>query len=316
MRIQICRHWKGIGISMKKLQIPSRDGYPLSLRIFEADKASKAVIQIIHGMEEHQERYQDFARFLNEQGFLVVTSNLRGHGAEVPHEDLGYFKEKNGYRELVHDQIYIRALIRNRYPDLPVYLFAHSMGTIIARVLLQTQSKHYEKVVLSGYPNYQAHTALGIFCSAAIRTLRGSRYKSKFLQKSSVGTFNQSIINPKTDSDWICANEEAVEKYLSDPNCGIGFTCSAFNDLFHLVMMMHKSVNYRNVYKDMPILCLRGEDDPCTGGEKGSKDSIDVLVRAGFDSVQEICYPGMRHEILNEAEHHQVYEDVANFYLG
>ena len=299
---------------MKKIQIPSRDGYPLSLHIFEIDGTPKAVVQIIHGMEEHQERYEDFARFLNEQGFLVVTSDMRGHGTDVNHEDLGYFKEKNGYRELVHDQIYIRAFIRNRYPDLPVFLFAHSMGTIIARVLLQTQSKHYEKVVLSGYPNYQARTALGIICSAAIRTLRGPKYKSKFLQKSSVGAFNQSIENPKTDSDWICANEEAVEKYLGAPYCGIGFTCSAFNDLFHLVMMMHKSVNYRNVNRDMPILCLRGEDDPCTGGDKGSQDSIDVLLRAGFDSVQEISYPGMRHEILNEADHRQVYEDVADFY--
>ena len=132
---------------------------------------------------------------------------MRGHGAEENPEDLGYFKDKNGYRELIHDQIHIRAFIRNRYPDLPVYLFAHSMGTIIARVLLQTQSKHYEKVVLSGYPNYQIHTALGIFCSAAIRTLRGPKYKSKFLQKSSVGVFNKSVENPRTEADWVCANE-------------------------------------------------------------------------------------------------------------
>lgn len=300
---------------MNKFQISSRDGYLLSLHTFEAAEP-KAVIQVIHGMEEHQERYEDFARFLNDQGFTVVTSNMRGHGAETDPEDLGYFKDKNGYRELIHDQIHIRAFIRNRYPDLPVYLFAHSMGTIIARVLLQTQSKHYEKTVLSGYPNYQVHTALGIVCSAAIRTLRGPKYKSKFLQKSSVGIFNKSVENPRTETDWICANEETVERYQKDPYCGIGFTCSAFSDLFHLVTMMHKSSNYRNVNKDMPILCLRGEEDPCTGGDKGSDNSIRVLLDAGFVSIDEITYPGMRHEILNEKNHQQAYEDIADFYLS
>ena len=300
---------------MKKYQISSRDGYPLSLHTFDVENP-KAVIQLIHGMEEYQERYEDFARFLNEQGFTVVTSNMRGHGTEVNTEDLGYFKDKNGYRELIHDQIHIRAFIRNQYPDIPVYLFAHSMGTIIARVLLQTQSKHYEKVVLSGYPNYQIHTALGLFCSAALRTLRGPKYKSKFLQKSSVGVFNKAIEHPKTSIDWVCANEEVLESYQNDPLCNFGFTCSAFNDLYHLVMMMHKSVNYRNINKNMPILCLRGEEDPCTGGEKGSQDSIRVLLEAGFTTIDEISYPGMRHEILNEKEHQQVYEAIAEFYLS
>lgn len=298
---------------MKKYQIASRDGYPLSLHTFDVENP-KAVIQIIHGMEEHQERYEAFAHVLNEQGFTVVTSNMRGHGAEINEKDLGFFKEKKGYRELIHDQIHIRAFIRNQYPEIPVYLFAHSMGTIIARVLLQTQSKHYEKVVLSGYPNYQHHTVLGLFCSAAIRTLRGPKYKSKFLQQASVGVFNKEIEHPKTEVDWVCTDEEVVENYQKDPYCGIGFTCSAFNDLYHLVLMMHKSVNYRNVNKELPILCLRGEDDPCTGGEKGSQDSIRVLLEAGFSSIDEISYPNMRHEILNETEKEQVYQDIIGFY--
>ena len=66
----------------------------------------------------------------------------------------------------------------------------------------------------------------------------------------------------------------------------------------------------------MPILCLRGEEDPCTGGEKGSQDSIRVLLEAGFTTIDEISYPGMRHEILNEKEHQQVYEAIAEFYLS
>lgn len=299
---------------MDKYQISSRDGYPLYLHTFDVE-TPRAVIQLLHGMEEHQGRYEEFAHIMNSQRFTVVIPNMRGHGLELDRENLGHFKDRNGYRELIYDQIYIRAFIRNQYPEVPVYLFAHSMGTIIARVLLQTQSRHYEKAVLSGYPNYHLHTGLGLLCSATLRTLRGPRYKSDFLQKASVGTFNKGVKNPRTDIDWVCANEEVVDRYLKDPYCGFGFTCSAFNDLFHLVMMMHKSVNYRNVNKEMPILCLRGEEDPCTGGDKGSQDSIQVLKNAGFSRVEEISYPHMRHEVLNERDRQQVYQDILHFYL-
>lgn len=297
---------------MRKFHITSKDGYPLSLHTFDA-KEPKAVIQIIHGMEEHQKRYEHFASFLNEQGFTVVTSDLRGHGIEA--SEPGYFNDKGGYRDLIYDQIHIRAFIRNQYPDIPVYLFAHSMGTIIARVLLQTQSKHYEKVVLSGYPNYQSAAVLGLFCSTVIRTVRGPKYKSKFLQNASTGVFNKSFKDSKTPDDWICSNEEVVNAYQDDPYCGTGFTCSAFNDLYHLVMMMHKSVNYRNIHRSLPILLLRGEEDPCTGGEKGAADSARVLFKAGFEDITEISYPQMRHEILNETGKEEVYQNIAEFYL-
>lgn len=296
---------------MNQYHITSRDGYKLSIHTFDVDNP-QAVVQVIHGMEEHQERYEDFARFLNGQGFSVVTSDMRGHGKEA--EALGYFCEKKGYRELIADQIFIRAFIGKQYPQVPVYLFAHSMGTIIARVLLQKQSKRYEKAALSGYPNYQPGAIPGIAVSALLRTFRGAKYKSAFLEKNSVGSFNKAVENPVTESDWICSNPEAVAAYREDAYCGTGFTCSAFNDLFHLVTLMHKPQNYRHVNEGLSFLLLRGGDDPCTGGDKGAEDSLQVLKKAGFFDFREIVYPGMRHEILNETGKQKVYEDIARFY--
>lgn len=296
---------------MKRYHITSRDGYKLAVHTFDVD-APKAVIQVIHGMEEHQKRYEDFAHFLNEQGFCVVTSDMRGHGDEA--ETLGHFSEKRGYCQLIADQIYIRAFIGKKYPNIPVYLFAHSMGTIIARVLLQTQSKRYERVALSGSPNYQAAVAAGIAASALLRTFRGPKYKSSFLEKNSTGAFNKAMENPATDSDWVCSNPETVAAYINDPYCGAGFTCSAFNDLFHLVMLMHKPKRYRHVNEELSFLLLRGSDDPCTGGDKGAADSLQVLKKAGFSRFEEIVYPDMRHEILNETGKEKVYQDVARFY--
>lgn len=297
---------------MEKFIINSEnDGYHLDVHVFEIKKPT-AIIQVVHGMEEHQERYEEFARILNKAGFTVVTSDMRGHGHSA--ENLGFFKNKKGYLALIDDQKTITKWIKEKYPKKQVYLFAHSMGTIISRVLLQDWSKEYSKVILSGYPNYQAGAGFGIFVAGLIKTFRGAKYKSKFLQSTAVGSFNKKIKNPKTDVDWVCKNEKTVKTYIADPLCGFGFTCSAFSDLFHLVKLMHKPKRYKEVNKSMPILMLRGTDDPCTGGYKGAKDSIRILKKAGFEKVKYIDYPNMRHEIINELGNKVVYDDIVKFF--
>lgn len=263
-------------------------------------------------MEEHQERYENFINILNENGFSVVSSNLRGHGINC--KDLGFFKNEYGYQELIFDQRLITKYIKENFEKLPLYIFAHSFGTIITRVLLQNDSKEYQKVVLSGYPNYQAGAYFGIIVSNVIKKIHGPKYKSKFLTSLSVGQFNKKIENPKTDCDWICHNEDTVKKYIEDPYCGIGFTCSAFNDLYHLVILMHKPKLYNNVNKDMELLLLRGEEDPCTGFEKGSKESYEVLKKAGFKNIKHKVYQNMRHEILAEKNNELVYRDILDFF--
>ncbi len=295
---------------MQKAVLEARDGYKLNIHIFEV-KEAKAVIQIIHGMEEHQERYERLAKFLNKNGYSVVTSNMRGHGEDAPL--LGYFKDKKGYLELVEDQKIITKFIKDKYKKVPVFIFAHSMGTIITRVLLQTDSAEYSKVILSGYPRYQGAAGFGIMLTNLIKTFRGGKYKSKFIEHMGVGIFNKSIENPKTPIDWISYNEANLYEYFKDPYCGHGFTVSAFNDLFHLVKLMHKPSRYKNVNGEMPLLLLRGLDDPCVGGNDGALDSYSVLAEAGFVNIQSISYPHMRHEIINEAGYKKVFDDILYF---
>lgn len=295
---------------MEKLKLNANDYYKLNVHIFEVEGA-KAVIQIIHGMEEHQERYEGLAKFLNEKRYSVVTSNMRGHGEDAP--CLGFFKGKKGYIELINDQKIITKFIKEKFKGLPIIIFAHSMGTIITRVMLQTCSEDYNKVILSGYPRYQAGSGFGIFLTGLIKAFRGEKYKSKFIEKMGVGVFNKAIASPKTPIDWISHNEKNVYQYFKDPYCGHGFTVSAFNDLFRLVKLMHKPSRYKNVKSEMPILLLRGLDDPCVGGNDGALDSYSVLAKAGFVNICSISYSNMRHEILNEIEYQKVYGDILYF---
>lgn len=297
---------------MEEVIIKAKDGYKLCLHIFQVEHP-KGIVQIIHGMEEHQERYEPFVRFLNASGYTVVSSNMRGHGKTAP--VLGYFGEEKGSYYLLHDQIRITAYICRRFCTDRVILFAHSMGTIITRNLLQTQSGRYEKVILSGYPCSQKAVGFGIFLTEVMKRWKGGDFYSRWIQKLAVGGFNHKIPDHKTELDWLSANEENVQAFMKDPYCGHGFRIAGFNDLFRLTRNMTRVERYQKVQKDLPILALRGEEDPCTGGAKGSADSLLILQKAGFTHITSISYPGMRHEILNERGAEKVYEDIRNFLL-
>lgn len=294
---------------MEKIIINS-NGYDLSVHSFTIENP-KAIIQIMHGMEEHQERYEDFCHFLNSNGYSVYTSNMRGHGDNAP--VLGYFGKKDGYKLLVKDQIAIANYIKEKNPNVSLYLFAHSMGTIVARNVLMNNSSLYDKVCLSGFPNPNFGAYFGLPIANMISFFKGPKYHSKFLQNLAIGQFNKAIKNPKTDVDWVCKNVDTIKKYIEDPYCGHGFKAKAFRDLFKLVIKMRHPSNYKNVH-DIPLLMIRGDEDPCTGYEKGAAHSISILKKVGFSSIDEIVYSGMRHEILNELDYKKVYNDILSFF--
>lgn len=284
----------------------------ISINVYPHDSPI-AIAQIAHGMEEHQGRYRALAEFLNSRGFAVVTADMRGHGANTPTEELGWFADRDGWKLLCEDQLNVREFISDRFPDLPVFLIAHSMGSIISRVILQHDSTKYDKVILTGYPCWKKGTGTGIFLANLLQAIAGSKAKSKLLNKLSTGVFNHSVESPETDFDWISYDRENVRKFINDPLCGFGFSISALRDLFTLVRLMHDFTRCENVNSELPILLLSGADDPCTGGEKGRADTISTLRKSGFKHISTIEYAEMRHEILNETGRALVFRDIAEF---
>lgn len=300
---------------MEKIKLPSDENYSLSLSFFESEKEhAEGVVQIVHGMEEHKERYYDFALYLAAGGLHVAVADLRGHGEEAP--KLSHIADRRGDDLLIRDQQVIASWITGRFPDLPVMLFGHSMGSIISRVLLQTDSARYVKAALSGYVNPNPAASVAIALGNATRVIKGSEAHSKLLDGLALGPYGKSIPDRKSDLDWLSCNEENVRKYIADPLCGAAFTVGSYCALFGLLNRMGKSGAYRNVNADMPVLLIAGKDDPCTGGEKGRTNSRAVLEKAGFRNISAITYDHMRHEILNETEHEKVYQDLRDFFLG
>ena len=290
--------------------LASRDGYELSLRFYEAD-APKAVVKFIHGMEEYQDRYEPFAEYLREAGYTVVTADLRGHGKNAP--ILSHIADKEGHQRLLEDEEVILDEIHGRWPGMPVILFGHSMGTIIARAFLQKHSGEFHKVVLSGYPNPNSAAGAGIVLTEMIAAVKGGKGYSKMVDGMVLGPFAKAVPNAVTPQDWLSVNRENVQRYIADPLCGVRFTLGSYNALFHLIRMMDSPENYEEVRKDLPILLISGKEDPCTGGEKGRGDSENRLRRAGFRNLEIVTLDGMRHEILNENGREDVYRRILDF---
>lgn len=77
----------------EEFTIDSRDGiHKLYSVKYLPDGEPKAIVQIVHGMSEYMGRYEEFASFLTERGFLVTGEDHLGHGQSVPEgETYGYF---------------------------------------------------------------------------------------------------------------------------------------------------------------------------------------------------------------------------------
>ncbi len=281
--------------------------FNIACNIYRPVDYAKGIILILHGMSEHSQRYDNFARFLCQNGYVVVTYNHRGHGGG----ELGYFDEKDGWLKVVEDARYIMESIKNEYPpSVPFILFGHSMGSLVARSMLKRFDDEIDGVILSGPPNYNPLIPLALLLAKLICFFKGDKYRSKLLRQLSTGSFNKGIEKPTCDNDWLSYNADNVMEFEADPLCGFTFTSRGYYDLFWGMRDSCRSKRSKKTNKEISILLLSGEDDPCTGGTKGLNDTIHHLEKQGYTSIESIVYPDMRHEILNEHKHSLVYNDV------
>lgn len=282
----------------------------LAYKVFRPEAEVKAAVFVIHGMQEHQKRYRKFAKYLNEHGIGVVTYDLPGHGETSTSEDRGWFGEKDGWKNLVLSALDIALITRKEFPGVPLIAFGHSMGTMIGRCFLQRYDSLIDGIILSGPPAYAAAAPAGEVIDDTVRVFKGKKGHSKMLDNLATGGFSKAVKNPRTPLDWLSVNEENVDRYIEDPDCGFPFTVRGYHDLFEGMVQMNKVSLYRCLNPDLPIYFFAGELDPCIGGESGFASSVETLRKAGYDKIDTRLYPGLRHETLNEKKNEDVMADV------
>ena len=307
-------------IIRKEYSLPSKSGVAdVFVRCWMPSEGVKAIFQIVHGMAEHGERYEDFAKHLCGKGFAVVVDDHIGHGKSVKtDDDLGYFGDNMGWDSLVEDERTITEFIKNEIPDAPIVFFGHSMGSFIAREYIRRYGtdERIKATIFCGSSGKNPAAAIAIRIAGAIAKMKGVMHRSEFINKIAFGTYNSRIPNAKTPFDWLTTDAEIVDKYISDKYCGFLFTAAGYKDLFTILHKVSGKDWYNEVCNDIPILLTAGEEDPVGTYGKGIKEIYNSLINAGKKDVTIKLYPAMRHEILNETERAAVYEDIAAWSLS
>ena len=275
----------------------------------------KAILQIAHGMLEYVERYEEFANFLANQGFLVVGADHLGHGKTASSDkDLGYFTQNDASTVLVRDVHRLKKIIQEENPEIPYFIIGHSMGSFIMRKYLAMYCKGIDGVILIGSGNTHPFiTSFGIGLTNFIKFFRGDRHKSHLVQKITFGSYLKRIPDAKTPSDWLTRDESIVKAYRSDPLCTYKFTLNGYRALYRLVKFSYNTANFKNLSKDMPILIASGTEDPVGEYGKHPKQIYEQFNSLGIKDVTLKLYDGCRHEILHELNKNEVYDDILNW---
>ncbi len=306
-------------IIRKEYSVPSKSGVSdVYARCWLPSDEPKAIIQVAHGMAEHGERYEDFAKYLCTKGLALFINDHVGHGKSVKNDDdLGYFGESNGWNSLVEDEKSFTELIKTEFPETPIIFFGHSMGSFVAREYVRRYGKddRIKAAVFCGSSGKNPASAIAIVLANTIAKIKGSKHRSEFINKIAFAPYNKKTEN-RTAFDWLSTDKAEVDKYIADKYCGYLFTAAGYRDLFTLLNNVSGKDWYDSVYKNLPMLVIAGEDDPVGTYGKGIKEIYNNLIAAGKKDVTIKLYPGMRHEILNEVERIQVYEYIASWVLS
>ncbi|MGI6644762.1 MAG: alpha/beta fold hydrolase [Bacilli bacterium] len=269
-------------------------------------------VVIATGMEEHSVRYDDFATFLNENGYNVYCLDYYGQGRNVIEggENLGEVPQ-SAFRKYVYT-LY-EMIKRIKISILPVYLLGHSMGSFHVQDFMQRFGGHVDKVILSGTNGKDFLANIGYFLARITTPKRSYNKKSKFIAQIALGNYQRSVKNRKTKSDWISTDEEVVAKYEADPLSGKGSTKGFYKEMLKGIVRLPKKKFMIKIPKQLPVLLIAGQDDPVGHYGKGVKKLAKAYEKVGLKNVTVHIYPNMRHEVLNEIGNEQVYQDVLEF---
>ncbi len=274
-----------------------------------------AVLQIAHGVAEYIDRYDDFARFMNSHGVVVVGHDHLGHGQSVTVNGTPvYFGDGTTWETVTDDLYVLHTRMKERYPTLPFVLMGHSMGSFLARSYLIRYGGTVKAAILMG-TGWQGSLVLsaGLALSGALAS-KGADKTSPLITKLAFGAYNKKIKNPRTASDWLSVDEENVDAYLADPLCGGEMTVGLFHQMLRGIRFNQRFSSLDRMNGETPVLLISGNSDPVGDMGAGVNQTYTEFKRSGVADCTVKLYPKLRHEILNEKAHRaEVYDDIWNW---
>ena len=301
-----------MSVNMKEKAVMSSDGvHSLAGRVYVPDGEIKGLFQVVHGMEEHIERYDSFMREMANDGYIVFGYDHLGHGKTCGDKiDLGFIAHEKGYEKLVDDVAVFAKAVKKEYgQDLPFVLMGHSMGSFIVR-LSAAKYEIQDKLIIMGTGGPNPASAAGGAVIGIIKAFKGERYVSDFVENVAFGSYEKRFQNEGKKA-WLTKNADVRTAYLSDPYCAYRFTVSAMGDLVKLQRECNKK-SWAAKMKGRRILLVSGKDDPVGDYGRGVQKVYEMLLSGGADVSVKI-YDGCRHEILNDTCRDEVIADIREF---
>lgn len=278
---------------------------------------AQGILHIVHGMKEHIRRYKEFAGYMAEKGFIVCGCDMAGHGKSVGEDGkFGYFGEIDGYISLLNDVYTMYKLMRSRFGNMPYYLLGHSMGSFIARYFCVDFSDriHLDGAIFSG-TGYMNPVTLSIAIRAAdfFIVAHGKGKDSPFFDKFTFVSYNKPFASEMNASSWLSRDKGKIEEYQNDELNRFNFTHAGYRDLFSLYLFVSRKRWAEKLNKEMPVYFFSGDRDPVGKFGRGVVQVCRKLYKAGHEKVTIKLYKDGRHEMLNEINRQEVYEDVYNW---
>lgn len=293
--------------------LASPTGASLKLYSRKADGKARASIQISHGLAEHAARYAGFADFLAARGYNTYAHDHRGHGhTTAPDAPLGKFGDPDGGKKVIADVLAVHDLIATEYAGMPVIVFGHSMGGLIALNFVQ---KHAARI--QGAAIWNANFTAGISGRAALAILAWERFRlgsdvpSRMLPRLTFQAWGKAVPGHRTLFDWLSRDPAEVDKYIADALCGWGASVSLWRDLFGFIFNGADDSRFAGIARNLPINLAGGEKDPATAGGKAVDHLAGRMRRMGFSNLVSKVYAETRHESLNEVNRNVIMTDFA-----
>ena len=278
------------------------------------DKEPIGIFLIVHGMAEHIGRYEAFAEYMCGKGFVVAANEHLGHGGSVSQGPKGYFCKRDPATVVVRDVHRLKKMIQEEYPGLKIFIFGHSMGSLITRNYMTRYGTGIDGAIICGTLQMSKGiiTTMGLLCRI-LMLFQGSRHPSILMNKVGFGSYCKRIENPRTPFDWLTKDEAIVDKYIADPDCGFLFTLNGFYTLKELLLRLHDPSLLSRIPQSLPVFFIYGSEDPC--GEYGVavRKVIEQYKELGIKDISDKCYEGDRHELLNEFDKETVMQDVCEW---
>ena len=286
----------------------------LNVIIWETEKEPIGVLQIVHGMAEYIDRYDNFAKYMTEQGFNVIGHDHLGHGHSVSDEhDYGFFAEENGDKIIIEDMHSVTQYAREKWEELPNFILGHSMGSFCLRQYLTKYSNDVFGAIIMGTGWIPSAAALlGKTIATNTCKSKGSHTVNPLLIKLTLEPYNKPFAPTRTNCDWLSRDEKQVDLYVNDKLCGFDFTAGAYKDFFTILEKIAKNRQLIGMRKSLPILITSGSVDP-VGGKKACEKLNAQYKRCGIDDVTLKLWENDRHEILNELDNSDVYRYIYNW---